>query len=85
MDNHNINYVPKDLNPTAVPQFRQIEDIFSILGTCVYAKNWVAKDEGLSNAGYGHALKNPCSNCTSNHNGHQKEAAQSLLHWDNEC
>ena len=45
MDNHNINYVPKDLNPTAVPQCRTVEDIFSILGTCVYAKNWVAKDE----------------------------------------
>ena len=44
LDGHGVNYVAKDLNPTEVPQCRPIEDLFGVLATHVYAKNWIAKD-----------------------------------------
>ena len=44
LDNHGVNYVPKDLNPTEVPQCRPKEDFFGVLATHVYRKSWVAKD-----------------------------------------
>ena len=38
-----MNYVPKDLNPTEVPQCRPIEDFFKVLASHFYRKNWLAE------------------------------------------
>ena len=43
---HNVNVVPKDMNPPNMPQCRPIEDFFGALATKVYDKNWVAADVG---------------------------------------
>ena len=43
---HNVNVVPKDMNPPNMPQCRPIEDFFGALATNVYDKNWVAADVG---------------------------------------
>ena len=44
LDGRGVNYVPKDVNPTEVPQCRPIEDFFGVLAGHVYRKNWVARD-----------------------------------------
>ena len=38
-----MNYVPKDLNPTEVPQCRPIDDFFKVLATHFYGQNWLAE------------------------------------------
>ena len=44
LNNKGINFVPKEVNPTEVPQCRPIEDFFGVLATHVYARNWIAGD-----------------------------------------
>ena len=44
LEANGVNYVPKVINPTEVPQCRPIEDFFGVLATYVYAQNWIAKD-----------------------------------------
>ncbi|CAF1067840.1 unnamed protein product [Rotaria magnacalcarata] len=44
LEEKNIPIVPKQHNPTNVPQARPIETVWSILEQKVYAQNWVAKD-----------------------------------------
>ena len=44
LNNKGINFVPKEINPTEVPQCRPIEDFFGVLATHVYARNWIAGD-----------------------------------------
>lgn len=39
-----IPFVPKDRNPTNLPQCRPIEDFFGILKSLVYKNNWRAKN-----------------------------------------
>ena len=41
LERNEIKYVPKEMNPTEVPQCMPIEDYFGVLATHVYAKNWV--------------------------------------------
>ena len=38
-----MNFVPKDLNPTKVPQCRSIEDFFKVLASHFYRQNWLAE------------------------------------------
>lgn len=40
----NINFVPKERNPTNLPQCRPIEDFFGNLSSLVYKNNWRAKN-----------------------------------------
>lgn len=44
LESRNIPYVPKDRNPTNLPQCRPIEDFFGLLSSMVYKNNWKAKD-----------------------------------------
>jgi hypothetical protein len=41
---NNIQFVPKERNPTNLPQCRPIEDYFGQLDTLVYKDGWRAKD-----------------------------------------
>lgn len=41
---NNIAFVPKERNPTNLPQCRPIEDYFGQLDTLVYKNGWRAKD-----------------------------------------
>lgn len=43
LNENNIKFVPKERNPTNVPQCRPIEDFFGYLCRLVYAKGWSAK------------------------------------------
>ena len=36
--------MPKEINPTEVPQCRPIEDFFGVLATHVFARNWISGD-----------------------------------------
>ena len=44
MNDHNIDFVPKEANPTELPQCRPIEDLFGHLAQQVYKNGWIAKD-----------------------------------------
>jgi len=55
LESKGVNFVPKDINPTEVPQCRPIEDFFGVLARYVYARNWIAKDT--------EALKRRIRNC----------------------
>ena len=44
LESQNIPYVPKDRNPTNLPQCRPIEDFFGLLSSMVYKDNWKAKN-----------------------------------------
>ena len=39
-----MNFIPKHLNPTNVPQCRPIEDFFGYLKDIVYKDGWQAQD-----------------------------------------
>ncbi len=43
LNNQNIRFVPKQRNPTNLPQCRPIEDFFGELSSLVYSKGWKAK------------------------------------------
>jgi hypothetical protein len=43
-NNNNIPFIPKDHNPTNLPQCHPIEDFFGILSQKVYQKGWKAKN-----------------------------------------
>ena len=55
MNNNGIKFVPKEVNPTEVPQCRPIEDFFGVLATHVYAQNWIT--------GYAEAVKRRIRAC----------------------
>ena len=40
----NIQFVPKDRNPTNFPQFKPIKDFFGELSSLVYRKCWIARN-----------------------------------------
>lgn len=44
LEQKKIPYVPKERNPTNLPQCRPIEDFFGSLSALVYKNNWRAKD-----------------------------------------
>ena len=44
LDKRGVNYVPKDVNLTEVPQFRHIKDFFGVLATHVCHRSWMAKN-----------------------------------------
>ncbi|XP_055625397.1 uncharacterized protein LOC129768048 isoform X1 [Toxorhynchites rutilus septentrionalis] len=44
LEEKKIPFVPKDRNPTNLPQCRPIEDFFGSLSALVYKNNWRAKD-----------------------------------------
>ena len=84
LEKNEIKYVPKEMNPTEVPQCRPIEDYFGVLATHVYAKNWVAKDvEALKRRIRTCIKKIPAKTirCTV----YQKEAIESLSYWYFQC
>ena len=44
LENENVHFVPKDKNPTNLPQCRPIEDFFGSLSNLVYENGWAAKN-----------------------------------------
>ena len=71
LNNKGINFEPKEVNPTEVPQCRSIENFFGVLATHVYARNWTAGDA--------EALKRRIRACA------KKEIALYLPHGASEC
>lgn len=45
LNDNNINFVPRDSNPTDLPQCRPIEDLFGQLAQVVYKNNWIADNK----------------------------------------
>ena len=44
LKDNKVNFIPKHLNPTNVPQCRPIEDFFGYLKDIVYKNGWQAQD-----------------------------------------
>ena len=44
LEKNTIDFVPRDNNPTNLPQSRPIEDLFEQLAQVVYKNNWIANN-----------------------------------------